>query len=283
MEVRQRIEALREKMRSQGLTAYFVPSTDPHQSEYVPDCWQRRPWISGFTGSAGDVVVTLDGAGLWTDGRYFLQAESELAGTGIDLYRMGQPGVPTVDEFLGDHVGAGDCVGCDPRVLSVSRARSLQAAVEAGGGKLKLLRQNLVDAVWKQQPGRPEDPVLVQPTRYAGETARSKLKRLREEMRTAECDAHVLSTLDTIMWLLNLRGRDVEYNPVAICYLVVRSDDATLYIDETKVQGKARRAVERVVDLRPYGDFQKVFARSGSHGRGYGSTKGRPAAGSWTR
>src|SRR6185436_6469131 len=120
--VKKRIQALRAKMREHGVQAYLIPSSDPHQSEYVPPCWQRRPWISGFTGSMGDVVVTLRDAGLWTDGRYFLQAASELAGSGIKLYKMGQPGVPTVGEFLEKNLASGQALGIDPQTLSIRRA-----------------------------------------------------------------------------------------------------------------------------------------------------------------
>ena len=252
MEVRERLEALREQMKAKGLVAYVVPGTDPHQSEYLPDCWQRRAFISGFTGSAGDVVVTLDGAGLWTDGRYFLQAERELAGSGIELFRLGLPDVPTVEQFLASVVGAGDAVGVDPRLLSVSRAAAIEQLLSGRGARLKTISTNLVDRVWRGQPSLPRSPLVVQPSRFAGETVASKLKRIRRRMQERACDAHVISALDAIMWVTNLRGRDVDFNPVAIAYLVIESDVATLFVDPRKVTTAVEKHLGKRVVVRPY-------------------------------
>lgn len=254
MHVRERLDALREQMRAKGLAAYIVPSTDPHLSEYLPPCWERRAYISGFTGSAGDVVVTLDDAGLWTDGRYFLQAERELAGSGMHLFKQGLPGVPSIEEFFTRAVLAGQKVGADPQVLSVARAAQLQAALAKQNAQLKFVPQNLVDRVWRDRPALPRTPLVVHPKKFAGETVASKLRRIRKEMAQAHCDAHVISALDAIMWVLNVRGRDVDFNPVAIAYLVIETDTATLFVDPRKVTPEVIKHLGQDVQVRPYSE-----------------------------
>lgn len=252
MQVSDRVKAVRKEMAARGLDAWLVPSTDPHLSEYVPDCWQRRAWVSGFDGSAGDVVITAKRAGLWTDGRYFLQAEAQLAGTGIELMRMGVEGVPSIEDFLTDQLPAGATVGSDSQVLSVSRAEKLQQTLKDSGRKFKLTTTNLVDRVWTDQPPLPRQPLHVQPTKYAGETLARRLKRIRAHMDAVGADAHVLSALDAIMWATNLRGRDVECNPVAISYLVVERKSATLYVDPAQVTPAVEKHLGKLVRLRPY-------------------------------
>jgi Xaa-Pro aminopeptidase len=254
MQVSDRVKAVRKEMAARGLDAWLVPSTDPHLSEYVPDCWQRRGWVSGFDGSAGDVVITAKRAALWTDGRYFLQAEQQLAGTGVELMRMGVEGVPSIEDFLVDQLKVGAVVGCDPQVLSVSRAEGLEAGLKASGRKLKFTTTNLVDRVWADQPPLPRQPLRVQPTKYAGETLARRLKRTRAHMDAVGADAHVLSALDAIMWATNLRGRDVDCNPVAISYLVVERKNATLYVDPAQVTPAVERHLGKHVRLRPYRD-----------------------------
>src|ERR1043165_6571842 len=157
-------------MRENGVHAYLIPSSDPHQSEYVPACWQRRPWISGFTGSAGDVLVTLRDAGLWTDGRYFLQAANELAGSGVKLYRMGQPGVPTLNEYLEKNLAKGETLGIDPQTVSMRRAREIEQALHGSGATLKSLAENLVDSIWTDRPSIPSDEVTALAARFTGES-----------------------------------------------------------------------------------------------------------------
>ena len=158
MQVRERIQAVRKEMKARGIDAYLVPSTDPHLSEYVPDTWQRRAWVSGFDGSAGEVVITAKRAGLWTDGRYFLQAQRQLEGSGVELMKMGVDGVPTIEEFLVDELPKGAAVGADPQVLSVSRAEGLGRVLKQSGRKLKLTTTNLIDRVWDDRPPMPRQP-----------------------------------------------------------------------------------------------------------------------------
>ncbi len=260
MSVRKRVATLRQLMKKHGLKAYYVPSTDPHQSEYVPECWQRRRFLSGFSGSAGNVLVTADHAGLWTDGRYFLQAETELKGSGIKLFKMGMPGVPSLEEFLVKAVGAGDKVGVDPRLISMQQAEDLEDELDDVDASLEYVDENLVDSVWADQPARPASLAFGLARKFAGETTASKLRRLRAEMKKHGAQAHVLTTLDAIAWLFNIRGTDVEFNPVVIAYAIVTADRATLFVDERKVPPKLIRSLGKV-DVRPYNSVADALAK----------------------
>ena len=259
---------MRKVMREESITAYLVPSSDPHQSEYVPSRWQRRAWLSGFSGSAGEVLVVLRGAGLWTDGRYHLQAENELGGSGIRLFRAGQPDVPSIEQHLGQSLAKGDVLGVDPKVVSASRAQSLKAAVEGAGGEFRFIERNLVDAIWSTQPPMARGEVTVWPDRFAGETVQAKLRRVRRAMSKRGADAHLITALDAIAWLFNIRGTDVGYNPVAIAYALVTHDGAELFIDAAKVPAAVRRALKGSVLFRPYGHIRPACrALSRTHRR----------------
>jgi Xaa-Pro aminopeptidase len=239
-------------MARAGLAAYLVPSTDPHQSEYVPACWQRRAWLSGFSGSAGDLVVTRTSAGLWTDGRYFLQAAQELRGSGIKLFKQGVKGVPGVATWLARNLQKGETLGGDPKVLSRPVEVELRAAVERAGARLKLLEDNLVDRIWRDRPPPSRAPIEVLPLALTGEGAGAKLQRLRKIMQERRAAAHVLTALDAIAWLFNIRGKDVEFNPVAIAHALIEPARARLFIDPQKVPAAVRRALGRSVELQPY-------------------------------
>jgi Xaa-Pro aminopeptidase len=261
--VKQRVQALRAKMREHNVQAYLVPGADPHQSEYVPDCWQRRAWISGFTGSMADVLVTDRDAGLWTDGRYFLQATDELAGSGIRLFRMGQPGVPALNEFLQKNLRNGRVLGIDAQTVSIRRSREIELALQAGGGKVRTLSTNLVDEIWKDRPVLPSNQVMALPTRFAGETVAAKLARVRKQMKERNVDAHFISALDGVAWLFNLRGSDVPFNPVLIAYALVTSTEAILFVDATKVPAPISKSLGKTVELRPYHDVRAALQQLG--------------------
>ncbi len=254
MQTRDKLSALRRLMKSHRLDAYYVPSVDPHQSEYVPACWQRRGWLSGFTGSAGDLLVTARKAGLWTDSRYFLQAEAQLAGSGIDLMRMGTPGVPTLLEFAGRNLKRGQTLGVDPRVMSLSAADDFARALDERGIKLKYVARNLVDTLWTDRPAPSDAPVKLHGPRYSGESTARKLARLRAELKTAGAKAHVIGALDVIAWLFNVRSRDIEFTPVVIAYAVVTTRGATLYCDQDKVSPAVRRGLSSHVKIKSYDD-----------------------------
>ena len=265
--VKQRVQALRARMREQDINAYLIPSSDPHQSEYVPECWQRRPWISGFTGSMGDVLITDRDACLWADGRYFLQAAEELKGSGIKLFRMAQPGVLSLTEFLQKNAGNGRVLGIDPQTVSIRRAKEIELALHAGGGHLKTLPTNIVDAVWTDRPELPANPVMALPTRFTGESVTAKLGRVRKEMKTRAVEAHFISALDGVAWLFNLRGSDVPFNPVLIAYALVTSKTAILFVDPRKITAAVSRSLGNRVELRPYGDVAAALRQLGREKR----------------
>ncbi|MCB9555494.1 MAG: aminopeptidase P family protein [Deltaproteobacteria bacterium] len=253
--IKSRLEQLRAVMQRNGIAAYIVPSTDAHQSEYVPPCWQRRQWISGFTGSAGDVVVTLRAAALWTDGRYFLQAEQELAGSDIELCKIGQKDTLSIETWLRKQLSAGETVGIDPKLLSPTLRTRLQKELGEAEIGLTLVDLNLIDQIWTDQPAAPDSPIELYPVRYAGETSSAKLKRLRRELKQRQATAHVLTALDAIAWLFNIRGTDVPFNPVAICNAVIGADSATLFIDATKIPATVGKKLSSQIEIAPYDAF----------------------------
>lgn len=254
--VKERLEKLRTLMKEHDIHAYLIPSTDPHQSEYVPKMWQRRQWLTGFTGSAGDVVVTLNKAGLWTDSRYFLQAEEELEGSGIILFKIGLPDTPSIPDWIKSELEDGDTVGIDPRLFSYQEARKLGKELGEKYINLESIEKNLVDEIWEDQPDFPLDPIRPHELKYSGESVESKLTRLRGKMAEKGADAHVISTLDAIAWLFNIRGQDVEFNPVVIAYALVTRDGAALFTRREKVTDPLRDHLNDLVEIYEYADFK---------------------------
>jgi len=239
MNASQRLQAVRAEMATEGIDLYLVPSADDHDNEYVPDCWCRRPWVSGFTGSAGDALVGADGAWLWTDSRYWLQARQEIDTAHWSLQEAGRSGVPTLEEWLRQN-GSGRVLGIDPRVVSIERARRLARAAEEGGGELRPLESNLVDAAWTDRPAPPTGAAHVLDVRFAGKAVADKLDELRAAMKERECDGLVLCTLDAIAWTFNVRGTDITYNPLLISYALVALDHAVLFVDPRKLPDDVR-------------------------------------------
>ncbi len=255
--IKERLAQLRALMRKHKMDAYVVPSTDPHASEYVPALWQRRAWLSGFDGSAGDLIITQEKAGLWTDSRYFLQAEQQLKDTGIELYKIGVPDVPDMLEFLKQELKPGQVVGVDPRVMSYRQAVQWQKELDVHKIKMKFSEENLVDLLWKDQPDLPLDPIMVWEDKFAGESVESKLTRIREQMAANGCQTHVLTELDTIAWTFNIRSRDVAYNPVVIAYAVITQDSAELFVHKKKVTRALKKHLKGLAKIRHYDDFKK--------------------------
>lgn len=237
-----RIGALRRAMRQHQLDAYIVPSADPHLSEYLPGRWQGRRWLSGFTGSVGTLVVTRDFAGLWVDSRYWVQAENQLAGTGVTLMKIAQASTPGHVDWLAARLPAGSRVGVDGQVLGLAAFRALSAALAPAGIHLDIL-SDLLQAIWPDRPGLPSAPVYELPAPHACEPRADKLARVRAAMRAQGADAHWLSTLDDIAWLFNLRGSDVEYNPVFLAHALVGPDHATLFVADGKIDAALRQAL----------------------------------------
>jgi Xaa-Pro aminopeptidase len=252
MSTREKVESLRRLMEEQGLSAYLVPSTDPHQSEYVPACWQRRAWLSGFTGSAGDLLITRTDAGLWTDARYFLQADQQLKGSGIRLYKLGEPKVPDLRTYLARTLKEGETLGCDPRVFSMAAARTMEQVLEPSGARMAWVEQNLVDLLWSGRPSLPREPIRLHDVKYAGESVQAKLRAVRKEMTEKRAAAHLVSALDAVAWLANIRGSDTTYNPVAIGHLLVTQKEALLFIEPAKVTETVAKKLAPAITVRPY-------------------------------
>ncbi len=232
-----------------------MPSADPHQSEYLPECWKRRAWLSGFTGSAGELVVGRRQAGLWTDGRYFLQAEQQLAGSGIDLMRLGLPDSVSLTDWLAVHLKPGEAVGVDPNVISIGIAANLERKLGEHDVKVAYLPENLVDRLWTDRPEPGLAPIELHAAAVAGETAKAKLTRVRMEMREQNCQAHIIGALDAVAWLLNIRSRDILFTPVAIAYVVLTDRGCTLYVDSRKVSKVLVKALGDMVKIRQYDEL----------------------------
>ena len=252
-----RINALRKLMKKNKIQAYLVPSTDSHQSEYLPVMWERRKWLSGFTGSAGDLVLTLKSAGLWTDSRYYLQAENELKGSGIQLFKLGLPETPTIQEWLKSQLNAGDHLGIDPKLISYQEAEKFKEYFLPWKIEFKPIEENLVDQIWKDKPEFPSSPIQVHSIKYAGESVKDKLGHLREQMKAKNVYAHILTTLDTIAWLFNIRGQDVDYNPMVISYAIITKKKAYLFTQLNKITKEVKKHFGSLVKYYDYLDFRK--------------------------
>ena len=228
-----RILLLREAMKHQGISACIIPGTDPHASEYIADYWKEREWISGFDGSAGTAVVTLTGAGLWTDSRYFLHAAEQLEGTSIELMKQGLPETLEILPWLATQLKVGDRVGVNSQMFSLNAYSSMKTELKMSN--VELVSIDLLAMVWANRPSLPLQPFYVFETKYAGKSAVEKINLLRAEMKKAHADVFVISALDDIAWLFNIRGNDVDYNPVVISYALIEENKATLFISPEKV------------------------------------------------
>lgn len=260
MKIQQRLSALREEMRREKLDAFIFPSTDPHHSEYVPDRWKGRQWISGFDGSAGTAVVTLRSAALWTDSRYFLSATKQLEGTEFQLMKLRMPGTPTIAQWIGDELRAfgGTSVGVDGMVNTLDDTESLIADLRREGGITVRTNLDILNNIWTDRPAMPTNKVTVHPMTYAGETAKSKLARVRQALRELHADGMLVSALDDVAWTLNLRGTDVHCNPVFVAYLLIDSDHATLYCDKEKLSADVTSYLnDQGVATAQYADVRK--------------------------
>jgi len=264
--IRRRLALLRAQMQRHGLAAYYIPSNDPHASEYVPPCWQRQQWISGFDGSAGDMIVTTSTAGLWTDGRYYIQASRQLAGTTIRLFKQGQPGVPSPSRWIASHLRPGDRLEIDARVVTRQHYQRLDRATRKAEASLRLMARNLVDEVWQDRPAPPAASLGVHPICYAGESPTHKLRRLRRAMTSKQADVHLVSALDEIAWLFNIRGADIPYNPVAIAHAVVTGDRAFLFCDGDKLAPDVLQHLGRRIEALPYDEFGPFLRAINSRG-----------------
>lgn len=232
--IKQRIENIRDLMKEKNIYAYIVPSSDYHQSEYVGDYFKSREFMSGFTGSSGTLIISMDEAGLWTDGRYFIQAEQELKDSGIKLFKMGEEGVPTIEEYLLEKLPKNSTLGFDGRVMSVKEGQSLANKLAFKGINIEY-KYDLVNDIWEDRCLLPTEKAFLLGTEYSGESFSDKLSRIRAVMKEKKATTHILASLDDIAWLFNIRGRDVKSNPVVLSYAVISIDSVYLFIDKNKI------------------------------------------------
>ena len=265
--IKKRMEALRLQMKEHQLSAFIIPSTDPHSGEYVPEHWETRKWISGFTGSAGTAVITLDDAGLWTDSRYFIQAEEQLEGTGIRLFKDRLPETPSIDEWLGSILKKGDKVGIDGWVNSHQEAHALRNALAENGIELVTMTEDIFDTLWEDRPSLPKTPVFILDETRTGASCTEKIARIQEAIAKNGSSAIILSALDEIAWTLNLRGSDVHCNPVFISYLLLSKEGYTLYILEDKITDEVRAYLKgHQVAIKTYSQLaEDLFAFREKH------------------
>ncbi len=233
-EICERIAALRSAMKDVNVKAYIIPTSDPHMSEYPAACWKYREWISGFTGSAGTIVITDKKAGLWTDSRYFLQAEAQLEGTGIDLYKLMLQGTPSIAQFLSMELEEGDTVALNGLTYSVTDAQNLESSLKKKGINLNC-NLSLIDPIWKDRPCIPDSPIFEMPVELSGKSSEDKLLEINNMLHQAGADCTILSALDEVAWTCNIRGTDVSYNPVAISYAFVSNNENVLFINPKKI------------------------------------------------
>lgn len=268
--IKERLASLRKIMRREKLCAVIIPSTDPHNGEYVPEHWEGRKWISGFSGSAGTAVVTLHSAALWTDSRYFIQAEEELRDTGFLLMRQKMPGTPDIPEWISQEVfkdstrpADGSTEVCiDGTVCSAAAVEGLVADLRSHGGLT--LRTNLdpLAEIWQGRPSLPTAPIEIHPLEFAGERAADKLARIRKSLRARHADGMLVAALDDIAWTLNIRSRDVHCTPVAVAYLLIATDRATLFTMKEKVSAETEAYLKgEGVDIDDYGNVAKGLKR----------------------
>ena len=255
--IQERINSLRSLMQEHGLSAYIVPGTDPHASEYMCDHWKEITWLSGFKGETGTVLVTMHEAFLWTDSRYYLQADKELAGTGVSLMRESDIDTPTIPEWLGDNLKSGSTIGVNPEMFTVQTYKALQDELAEAGIGIKSI--DFIRELWTDgRPAIPQVPLYEYKAEFAGETVESKLGRIRAEIKKKKADTMVISALDEIAWILNIRGLDVDFNPVVISYLLLTGDSCTLFVAPEKVTAQAKQYL--LSNRVKTDDYENIFA-----------------------
>ena len=260
MSVLDRIERLQNAMEQQNIDCYIIPTDDYHHSEYVGDYFKFREYMTGFSGSAGTVVFTREKAGLWTDGRYFIQAEAQLKGSGITLYKSGEPEVPTIEEFLKKELEEGAVLGFDGRTVSYAQGEKYRQIAEGEGASIEF-RLDLAPDTWTGRPEMSTEPAFLLEDEYSGENIESKLKRIREKMKENGCNAHILSSLDDIAWLFNIRGNDIAYCPLVLSYAIVYNNSVELFANSQKFSEEiVNLFAEYQIQIYPYEDIYRVVS-----------------------
>lgn len=250
--ITERLAAIRKEMAKRNISIYVVPTADFHESEYVGEHFKARKFITGFTGSAGTAVITMEEAGLWTDGRYFVQAEKQLQGSTVTLYRMGEEGVPTVNEFIEQKLKEGGTIGFDGRVVNTRWGLQLKEIAKKKNGAL-YVEEDLIDLIWKDRPALAKNPMFILEEKYSGKSTKTKLEELRAAMEKEGADTHILTSLYDIAWLLNVRGNDIECVPVVLSFLILTKTDCTWFLQEEILTDEIRAYLnENHIKTRPY-------------------------------
>lgn len=251
--VRDRLDALRKLMKERGMDAYMIPTADFHESEYVGEHFKCREYMTGFTGSAGTALITMDEACLWVDGRYYVQAAAQLKDSTVTMMKMGQEGVPSLGVYLEDKMPEGGCLGFDGRVVNVAEGLALEEMLRERGARISY-GEDLAGMIWQERPELSAEPAWVLDERYAGKSALDKIADVREAMEKAHASVHVLTSLDDIAWLLNIRGNDILYNPVVLSYALVTMDQLYLFVNSSVLEGKAYPYLEdaKGISVREY-------------------------------
>ena len=255
--IQERLAALRKEMQKRNITIYVIPTSDFHQSEYVGEYFKARKYMTGFTGSAGTAVVTMTEAGLWTDGRYFIQAASQLEGSSVTLFRMGEPDVPKVEEYVEKNLEKGGCIGFDGRVMDAKSGEKYAKMAQEKEGTL-YVTEDLVDLIWSDRPSLPANKVWILEQEYAGCSMQEKLSKVRESMKEQDAQVHILSSLYDIAWLLNLRGDDIDHVPVFLSFVAVEQDTATLFVNQDILDEKVKAYLkENQITVKGY---EEIYA-----------------------
>ena len=263
--IKQRIEKIRDLMKEKNIYAYIVPSSDYHQSEYVGDYFKAREFMSGFTGSAGTLIVSMDEVGLWTDGRYFIQAEQELKHSGIKLFKMGEEGVPTIEEYLLEKLPKNSTLGFDGRVMSVKEGQNLANKLAFKGINIEY-KYDLVNDIWQDRCSLPTEKAFLLDIEYSGESFSHKLSRIRQAMKEKKATTHILASLDDIAWLFNIRGRDVKSNPVVLSYAVICTNSVYLFIDKNKIDEDIKHELSKEnVQIKGYDEVYEFIKNIGEN------------------
>ena len=263
--IKQRIEKIRDLMKEKNIYAYIVPSSDYHQSEYVGEYFKAREFMSGFTGSAGTLIVSMDEVGLWTDGGYFIQAEQELKHSGIKLFKMGEEGVPTIEEYLLEKLPKNSTLGFDGRVMSVKEGQNLANKLVFKGINIEY-KYDLVNDIWQDRCSLPTEKAFLLDIEYSGESFSHKLSRIRQAMKEKKATTHILASLDDIAWLFNIRGRDVKSNPVVLSYAVICTNSVYLFIDKNKIDEDIKHELSKEnVQIKGYDEVYEFIKNIGEN------------------
>ena len=250
--IRKRLEDLRLVMAVHGAQWYLMVTMDPHASEYINDCYKEREFFSGFTGSNGTLLVGMHEACLWTDGRYFIQADNQLKGSGVTLFKMAQEGVPTINEYLEKNLKNGGVIGFDGRVVNTRLAEAFKEIADKKSGSL-YTSEDLIDIIWNDRPSLPTSKAWILEEKFSGESVTSKLERIRKEMKECGADTHIMTCLFDIEWTFNIRGGDIEHVPVNLCFALIDEKNASYYINEADLDDKVKTYLKNNgVTLRPY-------------------------------